>query len=166
MEQCLYIYKQLKLLMKKLLPLLFFAVSFSLCQAQSRKLSDTWNFAQSVISKMDTAQMVIIKHTMSRKHHTSRITLRDKRHRVSYHRLRTSYNGGHITIMHTYHSSEGKEIDMIQVDGKIMAINMVWENFDKATYASFTRLYDNQWLWTCRETGQNPIEIAEKVEWQ
>ncbi|MBA2613533.1 MAG: hypothetical protein H0U95_16330 [Bacteroidetes bacterium] len=145
----------------------FFVVVFSFSSkvfCQSNKFIATWNFIEKYTEKVDSACSKVVKQKIKLRSETSKIYLKGTGKSDEYHRIISKYRSGQNVVSHLYVYSLGKEIKIIEINGKKMSINLNWVNSEdyKITEAQFVRINDTTWFFTYK-IFSDKIYISEKV---
>jgi hypothetical protein len=145
----------------------FFLILFSLSSklfCQSDEFIKTWSFIEKYVEKVDSACNKVVKQEIKLKSERSKICLKGTGKSRAYHRIISKYRSGQNVVSHLYIYSLGKEIKIIEINGKKMSINLNWANSEdeKITEAQFVRINDSTWFFTYKRLSDK-IYISEKV---
>lgn len=120
--------------------------------SQSTKFKETWEFVQANITRIDSACNVaeVQKTSLSRKRTKVKITQASGR---MSHTIISRYRNCHLKIKHKYRMDRNKKIRLLEVDNRVMMIDVYWRpKGSNVINTFFTRLGDQKWLWSYEST--------------
>lgn len=158
--------------MKQILFLLLSLITIN-ARSQSTKFVEAWNFVERYCVKIDSACDVIKTQKVSCNKIKSNVKVFSAHHRQIKHKIRSTYRSGQNIVTHTYSFGREKTIKVIEVNGRLMTINVRWYKAKPAedVTSQFVRLGDTKWIWTYKkrmavfDNGvENKYPITEVIE--
>jgi hypothetical protein len=134
---------------------------------QSDKFIATWNFVAEYTQKIDSACKEVHKQQIKLRAGKSKIVLNGRKNSGFYHSISSKYRSGQNVVSHLYLFGSGKEIKIIEINGKKVAIYIDWTNFEdgRHTESQFVRTGESIWFFTYKNLYDN-FDIIEKANWQ
>jgi hypothetical protein len=118
--------------------------------AQSQKFIETWNYVKQCSALVDSMCDAVTKQTTQLRNNKSKVRIRNSKKPWINHTIVTRIDSGKQVVSQLYKYGKDKQIKIIEIEGKIMSINFMWNNVTANSFlkSHFTRLGNDKWFWT------------------